>query len=384
MSAPTVMLVAAEPSGDLLGAELALALRRAAGDRVRLVGIGGSRMAALGFDAPRPGRDIAVVGFANAALAYPRVLARVREAVAVAGRETPDVAVLIDSWGFTLRVARGLRRLRRPPKIVKYVGPQVWAMRPGRARTLAGVADLLLALHPFDAPYFTRWGLAARFVGNPVFARLAKDAEPEEGGGAAPRDGRTLLVLPGSRRSELARLLPPFGAAAARLRARFPGLDVAVAAAEGLEAPVAAAVAAWPFPARIVCGDADRRRAMRRATVSLACSGTATTELAVAGCPMVVAYRLDPVTHFLARFLIRTPYISLINVAADRFVVPEFVQGRCTGPRLAEALAPLLESEDLRAEQAAAQSRAAETLRGGVDDPSAAAAAAILDLIEKG
>ena len=175
----TVMLVAAEASGDILGAELAAALRRRLGDGVRFVGVGGARMAEEGVDSPFDIADLSILGIFEGVRAYPRVKRRVRDTVALAARERPDIAVLIDSWGFTLRVAQGLRRLDPALPLVKYVGPQVWASRPGRAGTLARSVDHLLTIHGFDAPWFEREGLATTFVGNSTLARDISGADPQ-------------------------------------------------------------------------------------------------------------------------------------------------------------------------------------------------------------
>lgn len=353
----TVMLVAAEASGDILGAELAAALRRRLGEGVRFVGIGGARMAAQGVASPFDIAELSILGIFEGVAAYPRVLRRVRDTVTLARRERPDVAVLIDSWGFTLRVAKGLRRLDPAMRLVKYVGPQVWASRPGRARTLAGAVDLLLAIHAFDAAWFERAGLKTVFVGNSTLARDVSSADGARFCAAHEIDPAAplLLVLPGSRRSEIARLAGPFGAAVVRLHAERPDLRVAVPVAPTVEVEVEAMTASWPIAPIRVVGDADKLDAMAAATVALACSGSVTTELALAGCPMVVAYRVGPLTYRVLKRLVRTRYITLLNIAADCAVAPEFIQGDCTGERLAMALSERLDDPALRRRQVEAQ-----------------------------
>jgi lipid-A-disaccharide synthase len=216
-----VMLVAAEASGDGLGAGLARALRARLGPDVRFVGVGGARMAEEGVVSPFDVSELSVLGFLEGLAAYRRVVRRADETAALAAREKPDVAVLIDSWGFTLRVAQRLRRTDPSLPIVKYVGPQVWASRPGRAKTLAGTVDHLLSIHSFDAPYFEAAGLPVTFVGNSALHRDFSDAD----GGRLRRrieaasDDDVLLVLPGSRPSELKRPRPPVQ----RRRAAAPG-----------------------------------------------------------------------------------------------------------------------------------------------------------------
>ena len=384
MTPLTVMLVAAEASGDILGSELAAALRRRLGDQVRFVGVGGARMAVQGVESPFDIAELSILGIFEGVRAYPRVRRRVRDTVALAARTRPDVAVLIDSWGFTLRVARGLRRLDPSIPLVKYVGPQVWASRPGRAKTLAGTVDHLLTIHGFDAPWFEREGLATTFAGNSTLARDVSGADPSRlrahiGAGA---DAPILLVLPGSRPSEIARMLPPFAAAVARLRAARPDLRTVVPVAATVAELLKRELARWPEPPDIVEGDGLKADAMAAATVALACSGSVTTELALFGCPMVVAYRVGPLTYRVLKRLVTTRYITLFNIAADAPVAPEFIQDVCTGETLAAALAERLADPQLRARQAAAQFAALEKMgRDPALIPAERAADAVLKVL---
>lgn len=376
----TVMLVAAEASGDDRGAGLARALRRKLGDRVRFVGVGGERMRAEGVESPFDIAELSIFGLLEGLLAYPRVVRLADATAALAARETPDVAVLIDSWGFMLRVAQRLKRQAPDLPVVKYVAPQVWASRPGRAKTAARWFDLLLAIHAFDAPWFEREGLKTIFVGDSTLAIDFSAADPDrlrrQIGAAA--DAPILLVLPGSRPSEIARIMPPFEAAVERLKAERPGLHVAVLAAPTVAEAVKARVAGWPHRAHVIEGEAGKRDAMKAATVALACSGTVTTELAMAGCPMVVGYRLGPLTYAILKRLIRTKYVTLFNIAAQDFVAPELIQDDCNGPALAREIARRLDDPDLRQGQVSRQSEALLAMGRGGPDPSEAAAAAVL------
>ena len=380
-----VMLVAVEPSADTLGAGLAAALRRRLAGAVSFIGVGGPKLAELGLVSAFDPSDLAVLGLFNALAVYPRVLSRADELGRLAARERPDIAVLIDAWGFNLRVAHRLRAVAPNLPLIKYVGPQVWATRPGRARTLARAVDHLLTIHAFDAPYFEREGLDVTFVGNLALSRDFAGVDPERLRstlGAGPRDP-ILLVLPGSRIGEVERLMPSFQAAVRTLLAERPDLRVVVAAAESVAGLVRARVEAWGGPIVVLEGEAARLEAMKAATVALACSGTVTTELAQAGSPMVVAYRLDPLTAVIARRLIHTPYITLFNVAAQRFIAPERVQEACTGDILAADLKGLLDDPARRAAQVAAQTAALEIMRGGVGDPNERAAEAVLAAFDR-
>ena len=381
-----IMLVAAEPSGDALGAGLMRALRHRLGAAVRFVGVGGPLMAAEGLVSPFDITELSILGWLEGIRAYGKVMARVADTAALADRERPDAAVLIDSWGFTIRVAQRLRRQQPHMKLIKYVGPQVWASRPGRAKTLAAAVDHLLSILAFDAPWFEKYGLAVTPVGNPTLAKDFSRTDPNwlrQAIGAAA-DDPILLVLPGSRRSEISRLMQPFGDAVARLKASHPRLQVVVAVADAVDAETRSGAESWVVKPHFVEGEASRLNAMRGATLALACSGTVTTELALAGCPMVVAYRLGRVTYALVKLMIKTRYACLLNIAAGREIAPEMIQGRCTGKLLAEQLAKRLDDTMLRARQVEEQNDAVAKLgpRDG-PDPSERAADAVIALLEE-
>lgn len=382
MSKPLcVMLVAAEASGDDRGAGLAKALRARLGDGVRFVGVGGERMAAEGVESPFNIAELSILGLLEGLLAYRKVIARVEDTVALARREKPDVVVLIDSWGFTLRVAQQLRKLDPKLPLIKYVAPQVWATRPGRAKTLAATVDHLLSIHVFDAPYFEAEGLPVTFVGN---SALTLDFSGADGGRLRAQLGISLtapmlLVLPGSRPGEISRILPPFADAVAILKAERPELQVVIPAAPTVAQAVKAQAASW---AHVVEGEGTKLDSMKAATVAMACSGTVTTELAMAGVPMVIGYRLGSMTHAILKRLIRTPWITLFNIAAKDFVAPELVQDDCNGPALAREVARRLDDPKLRQAQVDAQTAALLKMGRGGPDPSEAAADAVLGVLD--
>ena len=380
-----VMLVAGEASGDALGAGLARALRGRLGDRLQLVGVGGARMAEQGVRSPVDIAQLSILGLVEGLMAWRRVVRLADETAAIARRERPDVAVLIDSWGYTLRVAQRLRRIDPQLPIVKYVGPQVWASRPGRARTLAATVDHLLSIHAFDAPYFEREGLSVTFVGNPALSRSFAHADPGRfRARIGAREGELiLLVAPGSRPAEIARVLPPFGEAVGRLKAARRDLHVVVPVAETVAAAVTAQVAAWPFAATVVEDEAGKTDAMAAAEVALACSGTVTTELGLAGCPMVVGYRIGALTYFALKRIITTRYVTLINIAAGEEVAPELLQHDCTPEKLAAEVERRLANPALRRRQREAQFAALDRMGRGGPDPSEQAAGAVLRLLDE-
>ncbi len=380
----TVMLVAGEASGDSLGAALARALKRRLGGGVRFVGVGGAAMALEGVQSPFDIAEVSVLGLLEGLMALPRVTRRANDTARLAAREKPDIAVLIDSWGFTLRVAQRLRRQNPDLPLVKYVGPQVWVMRPGRAKTLARTVDRLLTIHNFDAPYFEAAGLKTTFVGNSALSLDFSGADParlRREIGATP-ETPILLVLLGSRPAEIEHMSPPFGEAVKLLAAQRPDLRIVAPAAATVADRVKAAVAAWGVPVHVVEGETRKFDAMKAATVALACSGTVSSELAMAGCPMVIAYRLSEVTYRLALLLTKQRILTLFNIAAGETIAPEFLQHDCTGSNLARALAERLDNADLRAGQVAAQNAMLEKMGRGGPDPAERAADVVLEMLE--
>ncbi|WP_122465494.1 lipid-A-disaccharide synthase [Brevundimonas lutea] len=380
----TIMLVAAEASGDALGAGLARALKDRLGDGVRFVGVGGSKMAAEGIDSPFDITELSILGWIEGIRAYGRVKRRVAETAALAARERPDAVVLIDSWGFTIRVAKAIRAARPDIPLIKYVGPQVWASRPGRAKTLAASVDHLLALYAFDAPWFEREGLATTVVGSAAVHTDFSGADPagfRARHGLAP-DQALLLVLPGSRPSEIARMTPVYEQAVARIRATRPGLAVAVIAAGSIAHDLRARLATWASDT-IVVGEDEKHDAMRAATVALATSGTVSTELALAGAPMVIAYKIDGLSYALMKRLVTAKHVTLFNVAADQRIAPEFIQQDATPERLAEAVAALLDDPVKARDQTVRQTAALDLMGRGGADPSGLAADAVLRVVDE-
>ncbi|WP_165186906.1 lipid-A-disaccharide synthase [Caulobacter soli] len=380
----TVMLVAAEASGDALGAGLARALRtRLGADKIRFVGVGGAKMAAEGVQSPFDIAQLSILGIVESLKAYPRAMARLKDTLALAAREKPDVAILIDSWGFNIRLAKALRKQDPALPLVKYVAPQVWAYRASRAKDLAGAVDLLLSIQPMDRPFFDAVDLPSVFVGNSALAHDFSHADPARlraaiGAGVGEP---ILLVLPGSRPSEIERVLPPFEDAVRRLKAQRPDLHVVVPAASTVADSVKARVAAWPFRAHVIEDEALKDDAMVAGTVALACSGTVTTELALAGCPMVVGYITGKVTYALLKSMFKPRWVTLFNIAADETVAPEFLQEACSGQILAAEIARRLDDVSLRETQIAAQNAALDRMGRGMADPSEAAASALLDFL---
>lgn len=379
-----IMLVAAEASGDALGAGLAQALRQQAGDGVRFVGVGGPRMAEQGIVSPFDIKDLSILGWLEGLKAYGLVKQRVADTVALAAAERPDAVVLIDSWGFTIRVAKALREMLPGVPLIKYVGPQVWASRPGRAKTLAATVDHLLALYRFDAPWFEREGLPTTVVGSQALHVDMRQADPvafRRRHGIGP-DTDLLLVLPGSRPSEINLMLPVYEQTVAALRKERPELQVAVVLAGTVAEDVRARLATWPEPV-IPVDEADKYAAMKAATVALATSGTVSTELALAQVPMVIGYRFQPLSYAIMKPFFTGKYATLFNHAADEEIARELIQKDATPQNFCNEIERLLVDPAARAEQISRQCQALDLMGRDGRDPSTLAAEAVLNVIHE-
>lgn len=381
-----ILITAVEASGDALGAELMRALRSRIKGELRFIGVGGPLMAAQGLTSVFDIEELSIVGLVDGLFAFGRASRRAEQVANLARRENPDLAVLIDSWGFSYLLAKRLRRRMKQLPLVKYVAPQVWATRPKRAKALAASFDRLLSIVKFEVQVFEAAGVRTTFVGHPGLAHDLAQADPARLRAriGAESDDPILLVLPGSRPSEVERLSPPFEEAIRILKAERPSLQVVVALAPTVAEIIRRRASVWPFRAHLIEDRTGKADAMAAADVALACSGTVTTELAAAGCPMVVAYRLGPLTYEIVRRIVRTRYITLFNIAADEMVAPELIQAACTGRNLAREAALRLDDPRLRARQVKAQAAALAALGSPGLVPGDLAADAVIEMIGEG
>ncbi|MFD1624340.1 lipid-A-disaccharide synthase [Azospirillum griseum] len=382
---PTLFVMAGEPSGDALGARLMAATRRLTGGQVRFIGIGGEKMIAEGLVSLFPMGELTLFGVFELLPHLPNLIRRIDQTAAEILRVRPDAVIGIDSPGFTLRVAKKVRAAQPSIPLIHYVAPTVWAWKPKRAAKYAAIYDHLLAILPFEPPYFERAGLPCSFVGHSVVeggAGRGDGSRFRAAHGLADRD-RVVVVLPGSRKGEVARLLPDFRATLERLMPRHPNLVAVVPTVATVRDRVAAALADWPLRTILVEGDADKHDAFAAAEVALAASGTVALELALARLPSVIAYRLNPITVALYRRLIRVKYVNLVNLMLDRMLVPELLQEECRPDRLADALGRLLDDPQARQAQIDGVAEVARWLGQGDVPPSERAARVVLDLVSQ-
>lgn len=379
---PTIFLIAAEESGDRLGAGLIKALRARLGPAFKIVGVGGRHMAEQGVPSLFPTDELSIIGLAAIPKRLPMILRRIRETTDAVLRARPDVLVIIDSPDFTHRVARRVRARDPSIPIVDYVSPTVWVWRPGRARKMRAYVDRLLAVLPFEPEVHRKLsGPPCTYVGHPLLDELGTlrpDKQELARRSAAPP---LLLVLPGSRRSEIKRNMAIFGDTLRMLRAQGVAFEPVLPTVPGLLDSVRAAAADWPVQPRIVVSDEDKKAAFRTARAALAKSGTVTLELALAGVPMVTAYRVTEIEAFIARRVIQTSSIILANLILGENVIPEFLQQDFTAENLAPALRDILQDTPARQRQVEAFARLEEIMSTGGKRPSELAADNVIAML---
>ena len=381
MSAPRIYMVAAETSGDLLAREVVEDIRRRNPD-AHISGIGGGELASVGIESAIDISPLSILGFVEGLRAYGDVVRLADAAADAIIADDPDVVVLVDSWGFMLRVAQRVR-LRAPNiRLVKLVGPQVWATRPGRAKTLASVVDHLLCIHDLEVPFYEPFGLKTTVIGNPAISRHVQgNGSSFRAGQSIPEDAKLVLVLPGSRPSEIKRVAPELVSAAKALKSNDPNLKIVFMPASNVATQFREdfpGVASWS----IVSSDPGARYdAMAAADLALACSGTVTTELAMQDTPMIVAYKTGWITWALARGLLYSKtHITLLNIVSDdQPIVPEFVQTQQKADLIAAAAQDWLTDPDKLLAQLNRQRIALDRMKEGDRDASEIAAGVILD-----
>ncbi len=379
-----IFLIATEESGDRLGAHLMKVLRQRLGGAVRFEGVGGRSMAREGLTSLFPIEELSIIGLAAVVRQLPKVLRLIRETVAAVMRAQPDILVIIDSPDFTHRVARRVRARDPGIPIIDYVSPSVWAWRPGRARAMRGYIDHVLALLPFEPEEYLRLqGPPCSYVGHPLTEQLSTlrpGVEEQQRRNQAPP---VLLVLPGSRRSEIRHHLAVFGEALGRLRADGVAFELILPTMPHLLEAVREGVKDWKAEPRVVVGEQEKRAAFRIASAALAKSGTVTLELALAGVPMVTAYKAGAVEARIVRSLVQVNSVILANLVIGDNVVPEFIQQDCTPEKLALALNEILIDSSQRRRQLAAFAKLDTIMSTGNQSLSVRAADIVLATLRK-
>jgi lipid-A-disaccharide synthase len=379
-----IFLIATEESGDRLGAHLMKVLRQRLGGAVRFEGVGGQSMAREGLTSLFPIEELSIIGLAAVLKQLPKVLRLIRETVGAVMRAHPDILVIIDSPDFTHRVARRVRARDPAIPIIDYVSPSVWAWRPGRARAMRAYIDHVLALLPFEPEEYRRLrGPPCSYVGHPLTEQLATlrpGAEEQKRRNQTPP---VLLVLPGSRRSEIRHHLAVFGETLGRLHAGGNAFELILPTMPHLLEVIQEGVKIWKIEPRVVVGEQEKRAAFRIANAALAKSGTVTLELALAGVPMVTAYRTGALEAWILRRAIMVKSVILANLMVGENVVPEFLQQDCTPEKLVPALREILGDSPSRRRQVEAFARIETIMSTGNQPPSVRAADIVLATLRK-
>jgi lipid-A-disaccharide synthase len=379
-----IFLIATEESGDRLGAGLMKVLRQRLGGAVKFEGIGGQSMAREGLASLFPIEQLSIMGLAAVVKQFPMILRRIRETASAVAAASPDILVIIDSPDFTHRVARRARVRDPSIPIIDYVSPSVWAWRPGRARAMRAYIDHVLALLPFEPEEYRRLrGPPCSYVGHPLTEQLGALRPGVDEQKRRDEQPPVLLVLPGSRRSEISHHMAVFGETLGQLAAEGAPFELILPTMPHLLDAVRAGVECWPVQPRVVVGEQEKRAAFRIARAALAKSGTVTLELALAGVPMVAAYKVGGAEAWVLRRAINVKSVILANLVAGENVIPEFLQRDCTPEKLSQALREVLSESPLRRRQLETFAKIEEVMSTGNQSPSVRAADIVLKTMRK-
>ena len=334
-----VYIIAGEASGDFLGAQLMKAIKKQT-PQVQISGIGGALMENEGLQSLFPMQELSLMGLTEILPHAFHLLKRINQTVQDITQKQPAVVVTLDSPGFCLRVSKKLKKRTQIP-IVHYVAPSVWAWREGRAKKMARKVDHLLTLFPFEPPYFKKYGLKTTFVGHPLMEQEIKPDPTFRERHCIPSDAPLLTLLPGSRQGEIDRLLPPFLEAIQLLARDYPRLQIVIPTLSHLSSTIAKRLENSHLPVTIV-GSSDKYAAFFASDVALAASGTVSLELAICNLPMVIAYKLSPLTYFIAKWLVKIKNVCLVNILLEKTIIPEKLQNDCEPAQLFLELKSLL------------------------------------------
>lgn len=359
----TIFLIAGEASGDALGAKLMAALKTESAEPVTFLGVGGDRMKAEGLTSIFPMEELSLLGFVEIIPHIPKLLGRIEQVAEEIKRAKPDIVVTIDAPAFNHRVAKKLQG--SGIKLVHYVAPTVWAYKPHRAEKIAKLYSHLLVILPFEPPYFIKEGLPTTFIGHPI---IEEHLEGGDGNAARKKHGipanvPVLGVMPGSRSGELKRLMPVYAQTIRALKKDMPYLQVIVFATPRFAERLAEATSAWPVPVTITSDRAERRNALAACNVALAKSGTGTLEFALARIPMVVAYKVHPLSAWMLRRMLQVSHVNLVNLVLGKSAIPELLQEDCTPEKLRTELLKLFRNDEERMAQAFAHHAAMQKLQ---------------------
>ena len=380
-----VYLIAGEPSGDLLGSRLMRALRAKTGGRVEFFGLGGDTMEAEGLKSIFDISDLAIMGLVEVIPSIPKVLRHIRNTVADIERVRPDIVITIDSWSFCARVHKALRKRKTGIPQLHYVAPQVWAWKKKRARTMYKYIDALMTLLPQEPKYFTPYRLETVFVGHPVIESevLRADGQAFRRRFNIPSEKRIITVLPGSRKTEVSKLLPVFLDSARQLLQKNPDFYFVIPTVRTVAAQVKAAAEGSGLPLLVVETQEDRYDAFRASEAAIAASGTVALELAICRIPHIIAYKVSKLTAWIVSRIMKIQFVNLTNIMLGRLIVPELLQEQCVCGNITAKISELLTRGSLYEREMEGFAKVKDTLSTGEQTPSENAADFVLELISR-
>lgn len=381
-----IYLIAGEPSGDLLGSRLMRALKQKTENKIKFYGVGGDTMEAEGLKSLFDISDLAVMGLVEVLPSIPKILGLIKRTVTDIERVKPDVVITVDSWSFSSRIHKALRKKNLNIPQVHYVAPQVWAWKKKRAKTMYKYIDLLLTLFPYEPKYFTPYHLQAEFVGHPVIESevVHADASQFRKKYKISDDKKIITVLPGSRKNEVSKLLPVFLQAVAKLQKENKNYFFVIPTVKTVSENVKKMVKASGQKILIVENQNDRYGAFRSSSAAIAASGTVALELAICDVPHIIAYKVSPLTALLVKRFLKIEFVNLSNILIGREIVPELLQERCVSGNIAAYIQHFInQDDDWYEKQKEGFAKVREILGQGEQKPSENAADIILNLIGK-
>lgn len=380
-----IYLIAGEPSGDLLGSRLMRALREKTKGKVEFYGLGGDTMEAAGLKSIFDISDLAIMGLVEVIPSIPKVLRHIKNTVQDIERVKPDIVITIDSWSFCARVHKALRKLKLGIPQLHYVAPQVWAWKKKRARTMYKYIDALMTLLPQEPKYFTPYHLETVFVGHPVIESevLQADGQAFRERFNIPEEKRIIAILPGSRKTEVSKLLPVFLESGRKLLEKDKDFYFVIPTVRTVSKLVKAGVKDSGLPLIVVETQEDRYNAFQASSAAIAASGTVALELAICHIPHIIAYKVSKLTAWIVAKIMKIQFVNLTNIMLGRLVVPELLQEQCISGNITNKVLELLTKGDLYEREQEGFRKVKETLSAGEQTPSENAADFILELISR-
>ena len=379
-----VYIIVGEPSGDILASRMMSAMRKL-NPEVNFTGMGGETMIKQGFKSLFNIADISVMGFWEVVPRLPLILKRMKQVMEDIEKQQPDVIVTVDSWGFVSSILKKLKKKNSTIPTVHYVAPQVWAWKKSRAPKAAKLMDRLMTLLPFEPAYFEKYGLQCDFAGHPVIenANETNDLDVFKNQHNIPENGCILCVLPGSRRSEIKKIFPVFKKSVERLKENFSDLFLIIPSVEAIAEEVRHLFANIEIPHIVITGQQERYNTFRISKFAIAASGTVTLELTACGTPHLIAYKFSAITNQITKRLATTKYANLINILADKPVIPEFVLDNCRDDLIAEKALELMQNTEAAQSQINEAKQYFSLLKPEEMLPSEKAASIVLEIIQK-